>query len=108
MRIEGGEQFNEDTYKEIERIYNEQGFIAAYREVMKQYEEFIDYSSNHPVEMAACHIYANQPDKAMDWLEKGFEIHAPQMIYITIMNFDPLFDNPRFIDIVEKMNLPLP
>jgi tetratricopeptide (TPR) repeat protein len=108
LQMDGGEQFNEDTYKEIERIYNEQGFIAAYREVMKQYEEFIDYSSNHPVEMAACHIYANQPDKAMDWLEKGFEIHAPQMIYITIMNFDPLFDNPRFIYIVEKMNLPLP
>jgi hypothetical protein len=53
---------------------------------------------------------ANQPDKAMDWIEKGFKIHDPQMIYITsgIYNLDPLYKNPHFIAIVEKMNLPLP
>ena len=108
LQMDGGEQFNEDTYMEIERIYNEQGFSAAYREVMKQYEEFTNYSSNHPVDMANMYVKANQLDKAMVLLEKGFELHDPQMIYITVYPFDPLFDNPRFIDIVEKMNLPFP
>jgi hypothetical protein len=53
---------------------------------------------------------ANQTDKAMDWIEKGFEQHDPNMAIITIKeyNFDPLFNNPRFIDIVKKMNFPLP
>ena len=46
----------------------------------------------------------------MDWLEKGYEWHDPAMTYIAtkIFNFDPLFNNPRFLDIVKKMNLPLP
>ena len=46
----------------------------------------------------------------MDWVEKGFEMHDPQMTYITTLgyNHDPLFKNPRFIAICEKMNLPIP
>ena len=60
--------------------------------------------------MAFRYIIANQPDKAMDWIEKGFEIHDPVMIYIAtkMFNLDPLFGNPRFIAICEKMKLPLP
>jgi hypothetical protein len=53
---------------------------------------------------------ANQPEKAMDWLEKGFELHDPTMTYIAtkIFNLESLFNNPRFLSIVKKMNLPLP
>jgi hypothetical protein len=63
-----------------------------------------------PVEMAIRYIMANKPDKAMDWIEKGYEIHDPGMPYISThcFNADPLFENPRFIAIVKKMNLPLP
>ena len=52
----------------------------------------------------------DQPEKAIDWLEKGYELRDPVMTYIgtTMFNFDPLFDNPRFISILEKMKLPLP
>jgi hypothetical protein len=60
--------------------------------------------------MAPRYIMANQPDKAMDWIEKGFEQHDPVMTYIAtkIFNLDPLFNSLKFIDIVKKMNLPLP
>jgi hypothetical protein len=53
---------------------------------------------------------AKQPEKAMDWIEKGFEIHDPQTTYITATggHFEELFGNPRFIAICEKMNLPIP
>ena len=71
------------------------------------------YAKNNYIgfsEMAIRYIIANQPDKAMDWIEKGFESHDPIMTYITksAQIFDPLFGNPRFITIVKKMNLPLP
>jgi hypothetical protein len=63
-----------------------------------------------PVDMATRYIMANQPDKAMDCLEKGFKLHDPGISYIAtkIFNLEPLFNNPRFIDIVKKMNLPMP
>ena len=100
----------EDDIKEIERIFNEKGFVKAYEKIMMLLEKIAENNPISPLDMAMRYIMANQPDKAMDWLEKGFELHDPGMTYIAtkIFNFDPLFNNPRFIDIVKKMNLPLP
>jgi len=100
----------EDDIKEIERIFNEQGIVKAYEKIMILLEKIAENNPISPLDMAMRYIMANQPDKAMDWLEKGFELHDPGMTYIAtkILNFDPLFNNPRFIDIVKKMNLPLP
>ena len=99
----------EEEIKEIERIFNEQGVVMAYEKIMKHLEEYSENNHIGPLYMAMTYMYANQPDKAMDWLEKGFEQHDPKMIYIaSIFDFDPLFNNPRFIAICKKMNLPLP
>ena len=102
--------FKEDDIKEFERIFNEEGFIKAYEKIMKKLEKFAENNPISPIDMALRYIMANQPDKAMDWIEKGFEQHDPNMAVITIKayNFDPLFNNPRFIDIIKKMNFPLP
>ena len=102
--------FKEDDIKEFERIFNEQGLIKAYEKVMKHLEEFAENNSVSTIDMAMRYIMANKPDKAMDWIEKGYEIHDPAMPYITThcFNLDPLFSNPRFIEIIKKMNLPLP
>jgi serine/threonine-protein kinase len=100
----------EEAFKEIERIYSESGIVSAYEEILEHLEKFAE---SHPIcfaDMAFRYLVANQPDKAMDWIEKGFEMHDPQMTYITTpaQYFDRLFGNPRFIAICEKMNLPLP
>jgi len=98
----------EEDIKEIERIFNEQGVVMAYEKIMKHMEEYSENNFIGTIEMAEIYIYANQPDKAMDWIEKGFEQHDPRTTYITFFEFDPLFNNPRFIAICKKMNLPLP
>lgn len=100
----------EDDIKEIERIFNEEGFIKAYEKIMILLEKSAENNPISPVDMATRYIMANQPDKAMDWLEKGFELHDPGVTYIAtkIFDFEPLFNNPKFIEIVKKMNLPLP
>ncbi|MCK5371051.1 MAG: hypothetical protein KAQ62_20965, partial [Cyclobacteriaceae bacterium] len=100
----------EDDIQEIERIFNEHGVVKAYEKIMKHLEELSENNPISPIDMATRYIIGNQPDKAMDWLEKGFELHDPAMTYIAtkIMLFAPLFNNPRFIEIVKKMNLPLP
>ena len=102
--------FEEDQYKEIERIYRERGIVSAYGELMKHMEK---YAANNYIgfsDMATRYIIADQPDKAMDWIEKGFESHDPLMTYIATPArcFDRLFGDPRFIAICEKMKLPLP
>jgi TolB-like protein/Tfp pilus assembly protein PilF len=97
-------------FKEVEGIYGERGFVAAYEEALRQLEVLAQKGFTAPVEMAFRYMMVGQADKAMDWLGKGFEVRDPVMPYIAtkMFFFDPLFDNPRFIEILQKMNLPLP
>jgi TolB-like protein len=101
---------NKDDFKDIERIYIESGIVKAYEEILKHLEKYAENNYIGFSEMAIRYIIANQPDKAMDWIENGFESHDPIMTYISTTGhfFDTLFGNPRFIAICKKMNLPLP
>lgn len=60
-----------------------------------------------PVEIAIQHLFAGLNDRALEWLERSFEAHDPNMPYIGIWPmFDPLHDHPRFQDLLRRMNLP--
>jgi len=100
----------EDVYQGILRIYNESGIEAAYKELMVHMEKYAESNRISSLEMSSRYIMANQPDKAMDWIEKGFKMHDPQLGYIVASGrvFEQLYENPRFISICEKANLPLP
>jgi len=102
--------FEEEKYKEIKRIYDVSGIVPAYEELMKSMEKYAEKNYVGFFFMSSGYIVANKPDKAMEWIEKGFESHDPLMTYITksAQIFEPLYGNPRFIAICEKMNLPLP
>jgi len=97
-------------FKEVERIFRESGFVAAEEEILRQLELFAQNGFVSPVDMAVRYLWVDQPDKAMEWIEKGFEVRDPNMPYIATPGFhcEPLFDNPGFIEIIKKMNLPLP
>ncbi len=100
----------ENDYKGIVRIYSEVGIVSACEEILKHLEKFAENNYIRFLDMTMRYLYVNQPDKAMEWIEKGLEMHDPTMTYISspLCNLDPLFGNPRFIAICEKMNLPLP
>ena len=100
----------EVDFKEVERIFGETGFVTAYEEILRQLEVLAQKGYTAPVEMAFRYMMVDQPDKAMEWIEKGFEVRDQVMPYIATHIFlcEPLFDNPRFLEIVKKMNLPLP
>jgi TolB-like protein/Tfp pilus assembly protein PilF len=97
-------------FKEVDRIFGESGFVAAYEEILRQEEVLAQKGYVAPVVVASRYMMVDQPDKAMEWIEKGFEVRDPNMPYIATHGFlfEPLFDNPRFIEIIQKMNLPLP
>ena len=47
-------------------------------------------------------------EKAMDYYEKAYEIHEPDIHYIgDKAHYDKLKDNPRYIALLKKMNLPV-
>ncbi len=53
------------------------------------------------------YLDAGDYDLAVDWLEKAYEEYDPSLPYIGIPPLDPLRSNPRFLDLLRKMNLPV-
>jgi tetratricopeptide (TPR) repeat protein len=100
----------EVDFKEVDRIFGESGFVAANEEILRQMELIAQNGFVAPVIMAQRYVMVDQADKAIEWLEKGFEVRDPNMPYISTRGylFEPLYDNPGFIEILQKMNLPLP
>ena len=48
----------------------------------------------------------NEPELALDNLEKGFAESAPYMVHMNRMViYDPLRENPRFQALLKKMNM---
>ncbi|MDT8402802.1 MAG: hypothetical protein RQ743_14030 [Bacteroidales bacterium] len=97
-------------FNEVEIIFEETGFIAAYEEILRQLEVLAQKKYVQPFELVYRYMMVDQPDKAMEWIEKGFEVRDPVMPYLGTQGFlcEPIFDDPRFIEFLHKMNLPLP
>ncbi|NQU85528.1 MAG: tetratricopeptide repeat protein [Mariniphaga sp.] len=58
-----------------------------------------------PLNAAMLYIYLDMPDEAIYWLEKGYRERSLMMI--TLKHFwiwDPIRDDPRFIEIYNRMN----
>jgi TolB-like protein/Tfp pilus assembly protein PilF len=82
--------------------YEEQGYSRAMLAVAQDSEEF---STKAP--LAYFYIHAGKREKALEKLEQAFEERDPNLGYIKVApEFDELRDDPRFQDIVRRMNFP--
>jgi len=102
--------FEEEVFQSLEKILEDEGIKVAYAEFISQLEILGQSSFFVPVHMANRYSYLNQYDKAMDMLELGFEVHDQNMPYMAsgYGNMDSLYTNPRFLVLMEKLNLPMP
>jgi hypothetical protein len=59
-----------------------------------------------PCDIAGFYLSAGDREQALAWLERAYEAHDPNMPYLGWPWYDPLRSDPRFKDLVRKMNLP--
>lgn len=60
-----------------------------------------------PVEVATLYNEAGEKDRALEWLEKGLEVRDPVMAYLDLWpDLEPLRSDPRFQNLLRRMNLP--
>jgi serine/threonine protein kinase/tetratricopeptide (TPR) repeat protein len=84
----------------------EGGYTEAMRRAAAALETRNKTSFVLPTDIATVWVEAGEHDKALGWLERGFEIHDPAMPYVGVPYYDPVRSDPRFQAIVAKMNLP--
>ncbi len=57
--------------------------------------------------IASTYLVAGDDRRAIDWLERAYEDRDPGLPYISFRTiWDPLRSDPRFQDILSRMNLP--
>ena len=102
--------FEDSIYQSIAVLAEKEGINAAYSEVVNQLELLGPASQQGPIAMAARYLFLKQYDKAMEYMEQGFEMHDSNTPYIACAYWKsgPLLVNPRFIALMEKMKLPMP
>jgi hypothetical protein len=60
------------------------------------------------MEIALMYLRLGEQDRALDWLERGYETHHPGLPSISNRNpFNPLRTHPRFQALLRRMNLPM-
>jgi tetratricopeptide (TPR) repeat protein len=87
----------------LEQGWAEGGFKGA----MTRRAEW--WVANYPGTLAGVsnYIMAGKNQEALDRLELGFEAHNPNMPYLSVLPiYDSLRNEPRFKDLLRRMNLP--
>jgi hypothetical protein len=59
-----------------------------------------------PIELAYFYVFSGNKKLTLDCLEKAYEIHDPNTIIITSPTYDILRNEPRFQELLRKLNIP--
>ena len=60
-----------------------------------------------PYEIATVYIGLKEKDEAFSWLENAYNERAGRLLWINVHpRFDPLHSDPRFADLLRRMNFP--
>ncbi len=95
----------------LPKVYASSGFRAAkdlaIREELKILADASRQGYISPVAFATNYALLNDKDNAFKWLEKAFAEHTPGLLDLDLdPDYDNLRSDPRFSDLVKRMNLP--
>jgi TolB-like protein/Tfp pilus assembly protein PilF/predicted Ser/Thr protein kinase len=92
----------------LTRGYEEAGYTGAMNSAAKLWEELSRVTYIEPWLIAKLYAYAGNNDRTLYWLERGVEARDPNMLYVSVwpLFIDLLGDDPRFKDLLQRINLP--
>jgi tetratricopeptide (TPR) repeat protein len=91
----------------LARGYEEGGYPVALQRVAELFEERSQITYVTPWQIGTLYTRAGMKDEALKWLEKAYEAHDVNVTYLGVDPiFDDLRDDPRFKDLMRRLNLP--
>ena len=99
---------DQEAEEALVRGYEEGGYSGALNSAAELLIERSRTTFVTPWQIGTLYTRAGKKDKALEWLEKAFEARDGNLIYLSV---DPIFDylrsDPRFQNLLRKMNLPV-
>jgi TolB-like protein/Tfp pilus assembly protein PilF len=89
-----------------EEGYAQGGYAEAMRRAAEALAGRFRTSYAVPTDVAWFYLEAGDKARALDWLEKGYEVRDPNIPYLGWGFYDPLRAEPRFQALLRKMGLP--
>ncbi|MCM3871320.1 MAG: tetratricopeptide repeat protein [Pyrinomonadaceae bacterium] len=87
-------------------IYSTAGRQRESREVLTQLDGFSDQGYVSPLDKAIVYTGLGELDQAFEWFEKAYQANSGPLVYLKV---DPIYDSlrsdPRFNDLLRRMNL---
>jgi adenylate cyclase len=93
-----GQAFNQD--------FDELGYVRALNKAAEALTILGETTYVNPFLLADVYLLAGNKERALDWLEKAYEIRETNLPYLLTPICDIIRDEPRFQEIARKMNLP--
>ncbi len=82
------------------------GAEEYWRWMLDYFKERAQQTYVAPTDMAGLHGRVGEKGQAFEWLERAYDQHDGQLIFLSeFPAWDPLRDDPRFTDLLRRMNL---
>jgi len=90
----------------LDQGYKEAGYRGAMKRAADALIVLFHKSYANPTDIAQAFVEAGEPSRAVEWLEKGYEVRDQNMPYLGLPIYDSVRGDPRFKALLRKMNLP--
>ncbi len=88
-------------------VYAQGGYAGAMRLAAETLAARSKLTYVQPTKVVHFYAYAGDKDRALEWMEIAYEERVPTMAHLRAdANWDDLHDDPRFQDLLRRMNLP--
>ena len=97
---------DDEVEEALDRGYGQGGYPGAMRREAETLAARSRTTFVAPSHVARLYAFAGDNEQALEWLGQGIEERDPEMPYVLNAALsDPLRDDPRFQDLLRRMNL---
>jgi serine/threonine-protein kinase len=87
--------------------YARAGRVREARECLRQLKQRSDVEPVETYGVAIIHAGLGEKDQAFEWLERAYEVRDQGLLFLKVgPDLDPLRSDPRFQDLLRRMNFP--
>jgi tetratricopeptide (TPR) repeat protein len=97
-----------NMYKDFDHVFDQYDKLGYEGTLSLEGDTLLSQSRTKyivPLDIAYFYIFAGNKEKALECLEQAYELHDPNLPYITRPTYESLRDEPRFQDLLRKLNL---